>query len=145
MIWCIWMLFIFIGAKWKKQDLTCSPGQQLGVSCSCFWCLLMSHFCTFFFLWIYEFLSYTSGIGLAGTCSALEVPLGSGVGQQTACHHPPTSGELAAQTAPIAWAVKQGHIIEGISREQKCLHFIYSIIVDGWKAISQLCLGADWQ
>lgn len=78
-MWYTWVLFAFIFAK-QKEDLQCSTLQQPGVGSFCFfpegciWYILTSPFQTHFFLWIYEFLSYTSEMLLAETCQVLKVP-----------------------------------------------------------------------
>lgn len=120
----------------QKQKLKCSTEQQLRVDLIIYLFSLRGNLVHFDFAnlsCLYEFVLYPVEIHVTGICHTLQSPRSQ------------PQKQLAIDKAPIAWDGRQAHIIEGIRREQKFLCFIYSIIVEGWKAVSQLCLGVDLQ
>lgn len=144
---CSLFLFLLNGSTNWSVPLSTDLNLVVSVfSWECMWCIFNFNFPNPGFpldLWVL-FLSFRdlSNRDMPG----LQGPIGlrREVSRQP-CHLPLPHGELAVWTAPIAWDGIQDHIIEGIRWEQKFLCFIYSIIVEGWKAISQLCLGVDLQ
>lgn len=144
------MFFIFIFAKWKHK-LKCSTEPQLKFSCFCF--SPENAFGTFFhhnfpnpgfFFLIYEFFSFPEEICLTETCQAFKVPLSYVVRLvDSPVIYPCLMASLQSRPHQLCETACKDHIIEGIRWEQKFLCFIYSIIVEGWKAVSQLCLGVD--